>query len=136
MKKSLYLAILASGVMLLMTGCQGIVKANNNGFPSVMPGLLYAEMQNAQMVQDKQLPRFQKFVVLKRVQADAVTTNFLGLISIGDASYSLLKSRALADCREADDIIDLEVDSNCNNILGIVNKVTTQIRGVAIKYVK
>ena len=46
--------------MLLLSGCLG-PKMNNSGFPTVPPGLLYSEMQNAQMVAPKQLPSQRKF---------------------------------------------------------------------------
>ena len=105
-------------------------------FPDDSRGILSSEMQNGQIVQNKILPQTRKFTVLKEVKAEATTTSFLGLVSIGDASYATLKSRALVDCREADEIIDIEVDSNHYCMLGIVNKVTTILRGTAIQYQK
>lgn len=131
--KAKFFCALGAAAMLMTTGCLG-PKVNNNGFPSAPPGFLYSEMQTAQMVDMKMLPAHLNYTVLKRVKAEAVTTSFCGLISTGDASYATLKAKALQDCREADDIIDLEVDSVHSNILGLVNKVTTVIRGVAIKY--
>lgn len=133
--KKVWVIAAAAGMGLMLTGCLG-PKANNDGFPSVPSGLLFSDMQSAQMVQQKILPAQQKYTVLKRVSAEATTASYIGLVSAGDSSFSLLKSKALADCREADDIIDLEVDFYHSNILGIVNKVTTTIRGVAIKYNK
>lgn len=133
MKPTILLCTGGAAAMLLLSGCLG-PKMNNSGFPTVPPGLLYSEMQNAQMVAPKQLPSLRKFTVLKQVKAEAVTTSFCGLVSIGDASYATLKAKALEECRDADDIIDLEVDCIHSNLLGLVNKVTTVIRGVAIKY--
>lgn len=107
MKPTTLLCTGGAAAMLLLSGCLG-PKMNNSGFPTVPPGLLYSEMQNAQMVAPKQLPSQRKFTVLKQVKAEAVTTSFCGLVSIGDASYATLKAKALEECRDADDIIDLE----------------------------
>ena len=135
MNKKLIVCIGGLASMCVFSGCMG-PKVNNYGFPTVPGGLLFSEMQNGQIVQKKMLPKYKKFTVVKPVKAEATTTSFVGLVSIGDASYATLKAKALADCREADEIIDLEIDSNHNNILGIVNKVTTVMRGTAIKYQK
>ena len=135
MNKKLLLCAGSVVAMTIFSGCLG-PKVNNYGFPTVPAGILYSEMQNGQIVQDKILPQTRKFTVLKQVKAEATTTSFLGLVSIGDASYATLKSRALIDCREADEIIDIEVDSSHDCLLGIVNKVTTVLRGTAIQYQK
>ncbi len=129
MKKATLLAALVLGTVAL-TGCVGI--AHNNGFPSVPPGPLFTEMKAGAQVQERSDAR--KYTVVKPVvTAEATTTCFLGLISQGDASYATLKRDALSGTN-ADDIINLEVDYTQNNILGVVNKVTTKITGAAIKY--
>lgn len=134
MKKSLLLAGFSLCAMLLLTGCLG-PKMDNHGFPSVPAGILFSDMKTAQLVPKKVLPETRRYKVLKRVKAEATTTSFIGIVSVGDASFATLKAQALAECREADDIIDLEVDGYHNNILGLINKVTCIVRGVAIQYV-
>lgn len=131
--KKLLLSAAFAFTAVLMTGCLG-PKADNYGFPTVPAGILFSDMQTGQIVQHKTLPQERKFKVLKRVSAEATTTAFIGLVSIGDASYYTLKAKALQECREADDIIDLEIDSHHDNMLGIINKVKVTVRGVAIKY--
>lgn len=134
MKKTAVLAALALAGLSL-TGCAGKLITHNQGFPSVPPGALFSEMKVATQVQARPDADARKYVVVKQVSAEATTSNFLMLISQGDASYATLKEKALRGTG-ADDIINLEVDYTHNNILGIVNKVTTVINGTAVKYVK
>lgn len=65
-----------------------------------------------------------------------MTVNYLGLISQGDASYQTLKRKALDEHRDADDLINIELDFNHDNLLGIVNKVFVEMTATAIKYQK
>lgn len=134
MKKVILPAVLVFAGLSL-TGCAGKLITHNQGFPSVPPGALFSEMKVATQVQERPDVSARKYVVVKPVTAEATTSNFLMLISQGDASYATLKEKALRGV-DADDIINLEVDYTHNNILGIVNKVTTVINGTAIKYVK
>lgn len=131
MKKATFLAALVL-VGITLTGCMSSINVNN-GLASCPPGALFSEMKTATLVQDRVDNR--AYTVVKPVTAQATTTNFLGLISQGDASYATLKEIALRGTG-ADDIINLEVDYAHNNILGIVNKVTTVINGTAVKYTK
>lgn len=135
MNSKLLLCAGCVATMTLLSGCLG-PKVNNYGFPTVPAGILYSEMQNGQIVQNKLIPTTRKFTVLGPVKAEATTTSFLGLVSVGDASYATLKTQALMNYRDADEIIDIEVDSNHYCMLGIVNKVTTILRGTAIQYQK
>lgn len=129
MKHSLLTAALVLGG-LAMTGCVGLTQ--NNGFPSAPAGSIVADMKVASMVQDRDAGREYK-VVKENVTASATSVCYLTLVSQGDVSYATLKKMALEGL-DADDIINLEVDYAHNNLLGIVNKVTTTIRGTAIKY--
>ena len=131
MKKATLLAALVLAGMTF-TGCMSSINVNN-GIASCPPGSLFSEMKAATLVQDRAEGR--SYTVVKKVSAQATTTNFLGLVSQGDASYATLKAQALRGTG-ADDIIDLEIDYTHNNILGIVNKVTTVINGTAVKYTK
>ena len=131
MKKATILAALVLAGMSF-TGCMNGV-AVHSGMPSCAPGALFSELKAGALVQDRAEGR--SYIVVKQVTAQATTTNFIGAISIGDASYATLKDQALRGTG-ADDIINLEVDFVQNNLLGIVNKVTTVINGTAIKYTK
>ncbi len=131
MKKVTLIAALAV-LGATLTGCSSGYCVSN-GIPSCPPGALFSEMKAATLVQDRAEGR--SYTVVKQVAAQATTTNFLGLVSQGDASYASLKKAALSGTG-ADDIINLEVDVVHNNLLGIINKVTTVVTGTAIKYTK
>ncbi len=133
MKKASFVAVLALAGLSL-TGCMSKPIVANNGFAAVPPGALFSEMKFATQVQERSGDG-RNATVVGPVSAEASTVCYLGLISQGDASYATLKAKALRKSG-ADDIIDLEVDCRHNNILGIVNTVTTEIRGTGVKYVK
>lgn len=133
MKKVSFVAALALAGLCL-TGCVSKPVVANNGFAAVPPGVLFSEMKFATQVQERAKDN-RNLTVVGPVSAEANTVCYLGLISQGDASYATLKEKALRKSG-ADDIINLEVDCRHNNILGIVNTVTTQIRGVGVKYAK
>ena len=131
MKKATIIAALVfAGVTL--TGCMSGINVNN-GIASCPPGIIFSEMKAATMVQERDPGR--TYMVVKPVTAQATTTNICGLVSQGDASYATLKELALKNTG-ADDIINLEVDVSHQNLLGIINKVTTVINGTAVKYTK
>ena len=130
MKKCLVLGAMCTLVALL-SGCQGMF-ITNYGFSSAPGGFIVSDMKGATLVQQRHPAR--KFQVLGKVKSEAQTTNYLGLVSIGDASYNTLKKTALEKYRDADDIIDIEMDYRHDNLLGLVNKVFTVLNGTAIKY--
>ncbi len=127
-KMALLAATLVAGIM--MTGCGGLVQTQQ-GFATVAPGALISQMKGATYVQDRDPGRSYK--VMKNVTASAQTVSYLSIVSLGDASYATLKEKALKGTG-ADDIINLEVDYTHDNILGIINKVTVEISGTAVKY--
>lgn len=122
----------AACVISLMAGCAGAFKMDNNGFPSVAPGGLITDMRVASMVKD---PMFQRgFTVVKsNVEVEATTVSYLAIVSLGDASFQTLKSKALAQAPGADTLINLEVDFRQKNVLGLINEVTTVLRATAVK---
>ena len=131
MKKCLMMGALCT-LAALLSGCQGML-ATNYGFASVPGGFLVSDMKGATMVQQRHPAR--KYQVLGKVKAEAQTTSYLSLVSIGDASYCTLKKAALEKYRDADDIIDIEMDFRHDNLLGLVNKVFAVLNGTAIKYI-
>ena len=130
MKKCLMLgAICVLGAML--SGCAG-TWMNNNGFSATPSGgFVVADIKGALMVQPRHPAR--KFQVLGKVKSEAKATGYLGLVSIGDVSYQTLKKAALEKYRDADDIIDIELDFADDNLLGLINKVYVNLNGTAIK---
>ena len=130
MKKFLMLGAVCA-MAALMSGCQGMI-AGHNGFATAPGGFIVSDMKGGTLIQDRHPAR--KFKVLGKVKAEAVTTSYLNLVSIGDASYQSMKKAALEKYRDADDIIDVELDFRHDNILGIINKVFVNLNGTAVKY--
>ena len=116
----------------LLTGCQGMLWSNQNGFSTVSGGVLVSDMKGGLYLQDRHPSR--KFKVLGKVNAEGLTTSYIFLVSVGDASYQTLKKAALEKYRDADDIIDVELDFRNDNILGLINKLHVTLNGTAVKY--
>ena len=130
MKKCVLLGTMCA-LAALLSGCQGMF-VTNYGFASAPGGILVSDMKGATMVQQRHPAR--RFQVLGKVRAEAQTTSYLALVSNGDASYQTLKREALEKYRDADDIIDIEMDFRHDNLLGLVDKVFVVLNGTAIKY--
>lgn len=133
MMKKLTMLLVGCGAMLGLTGCLGGMKADNYGFATAPGGILISNMKGGQFIQPRELSN-RKYEIMGIVRAEAMTVNYLGLISQGDASYQTLKRKALAEHHEADDLINVELDFNHDNLLGIVNKVFVDMTATAIKY--
>lgn len=131
MKKLFTLGAMCA-VVLVLSGCAGAVVAHHDGFATVNPGPIVSDMKGGLFVQPRNPAR--KFQILGKVKSEAMTTGYLMLVSIGDASYQTLKKAALEKYRDADDIIDIELDFRNDNLLGLINKVYVTLNGTAIKY--
>ena len=130
MKKFLAIAACASAVML--TGCIAGVCTSNGGV-SVLGCGLYSETAGNAMLQ----PTVRKdYTVVKRdVTASADLLSVFALVNFGDASYSTLKAAALQQAPGANDLIDVKMDYQMNNIIGI-NKVKVTMTATAVKFDK
>ena len=107
MKKCLVLGAMCV-FAALMSGCTGTYM-NNLGFSSTPAGgFLVADIKGAIMVQPRHPAR--KFQILGKVKSEAKATGYLNVVTIGDVSYQTLKKAALEKYRDADDIIDIELD--------------------------
>jgi len=131
MKKFLMLGAVCA-MAFLMSGCGGILITTRDGFSTAGPGGLVSDMKGGLFTQPRNPNR--KFKVLGKVSAEALTTSYIGLVSVGDASCRTLKRTAMEKYREADDVIDIDLDFRHDNILGIINKVFVTMNGTAIKY--
>ena len=75
-------------------------------------------------------------VVQHNVVGTGSIQSFFGIIHLGDASFKTMKEKAFFDNKiDADDMIDIRMDYEQNNLLGI-NKVKVTMTGTAIKYKK
>ena len=131
MKKSLML-VATCAVVALLSGCAGMYKDNAGFSATPVGGFIVADMKGALMVQPRHPAR--KFQILGRVKSEAKATGYIGLVTIGDVSYQTLKKSALEKYRDADDIIDVELDFAHDNLLGLINKVFVTLNGTAVKY--
>lgn len=130
--KKLFLLGAMSVVAMVVSGCAGNFVADRWGFATVAPGPIVSDMKGGLFIQPRHPAR--KFQILGKVKAEALTTSYLMLVSIGDASYQTLKKAALEKYRDADDIIDVDMDFRNDNLLGLINKVHVTLEGTAIRY--
>ncbi len=124
-----------AGMVLCLSGCISGMKTDSSGFATAPAGALISDMKGGQFIQPRELNN-RKYEIIGIVRAEAMTVNYLGLVSQGDASYQTLKRQALEEHREADDLINVELDFRHDNLLGLVNKVFVNMTATAIKYVK
>ena len=130
--KKLFVFGALCAVVVMLSGCAATY-GHNMGFSATPTGgFIVADVRGASMVQQRHPSR--KFKILGKVKSEAKATGYLGLVTIGDVSYQTLKKAALEKYRDADDIIDVEIDFADDNLLGLVNKVYVNLNGTAIKY--
>ncbi len=131
MKKTVVLlAILAavvfvSGCATSLTGC---------GFDHAGPGLVFTDIYKGGYISPK-ADSLKDVTVLGAVSVVSKSSSILGWISSGDSSIWAAKNDALKGL-DADDIINIEVDTKVKSILGVISEVELHLRGIAIKYNK
>jgi len=124
-------AILVLGALL--SGCAGY--GYGNGFAYAGPGSLFTDAYYGGYIQPK-AESLKDVEVLGPVKGVSKTTSILGWLSTGDGSILAAKADALRNYPNADDILNIEVDSKVHSILGIISDVELHLRGIAIKYKK
>ena len=118
--------------MVMLSGC-GAMYINSQGYPAVPPATIFSETTRGTYM----MPKFEKLdgvEVLGPVEGRASMENVLFIIATGDASIGAAKRDALRMYKDADDIINVEVDGYHKSILGLFNTSTTILRGYAVKY--
>ena len=132
--KNFLFVVVATCMLATLTGC-GAFYCNSNGFPAVPPAGIFSETTRGTFM----APKFENLdgvEVLGEAEGRASMENVLFIIATGDASISAAKKDALRMYKDADDIINVEVDAYHKSILGLFNTSTTIMRGYAIKYKK
>lgn len=119
-------------VAAVLSGCAATYGSNMGFSATPTGGFIVADVKGALLVQQRHPSR--KFQILGKVKSEGKATGYLGLVTIGDVSYQTLKKAALEKYRDADDIIDIEMDFADDNLLGLINKVYVTLNGTAIKY--
>lgn len=134
MKKTILLGTVFAGVMLLCSGC-GVAYVGNSGFAAAYPSLIYTNETHASYIAPK-VENFDNMEVLGHVTGTATAVNTLFIVTAGDTGIAKAKANALKHHPGAEDIVNLEVDTDVHSILGLFTSVTTTISGKAIKYKK
>ena len=133
MKKVLFIGCFAVMISLLCTGCVGYFP--NAGFSAIFPGAIYTNTTHASYVAPK-TENFDKMEVLGTALGEAKSVNIMYLVTIGDNGIAKAKADALNRFPGADDIINMEVDTQYHSIVGFYTTVTTIVHGKAVKFKK
>lgn len=84
---------------------------------------------------DHKLPSLDGVTVLGKAEARRSIVSVLGCFTGGDTSMDALKAEALAAYPEADDIVNLEIDTHVVGVFFVAYKqVLVTMRGLAVKY--
>ncbi|NLZ64137.1 MAG: hypothetical protein GX902_10055 [Lentisphaerae bacterium] len=132
MKKILCVCV-AVALAAVFSSCAGY--GYGNGFAYAGPGLILTDAYYGGYIQPK-AESLKDVEVLGPVKGVSKSSSILGWVSTGDSSILAAKADALRNYPNADDIINIEVDSKVHSILGVISDVELHLRGIAIKYKK
>lgn len=131
--KRLVVLALVLGAATLSFGCAGVLGVH--GPVNAGPGTIYTAATFAGMDSTSTVYKLERkdFDVLGPVSAEVETKSILGWIATGDGGWGALLSKAKGE-KGADDVIDVRIDTEWVDILGIISTVHTRLYGVAIKW--
>ncbi len=131
MKKTLVvLSVIA--LATLFSGCAS--SFSSCGFDYAGPGIILTDIHKGGYILPK-AESMKDVTVLGPVSGVSKSSSILGWISSGDSSIKAAKNDALRGL-DADDILNIEIDSKVKSILGIISEVELHLRGIAVKYKK
>ena len=132
MKRLAVLALVLSAVSLSF-GCAGLLAVH--GPTNAGPGTIYtaATFAGADHTSTHYNLERKDFDVLGPVSAEVETKSILGWIATGDGGWNALLSKAKGE-KGADDVIDVRIDEEWVDILGIISTVHTRLYGMAVKW--
>ena len=134
MKKRILMFFGAVVACVLLSGCQ-VAYTNGYGFGCTLPAVIITDQVRGGFI----LPKLESTAgveVLGRVEGRAKARNVLMLIAEGDSGIAAAKRDALSKYPNADEIVNIEIDTHHKSTLGLINESTTILRGIAIKYKK
>lgn len=134
MKKNILLALGIFSVIVLTSGCMSAY-VPNGGYSAAYPAVIYTNETHPSFIGEK-VENLSGIEILGDVKGSASASNVLLIVTLGDNSIEKAKADALRKIAGADDIINVEIDTQTHSILGIFTTVTTTINGKAIKYKK
>ena len=135
MKKAIYLILFSTCITIFCNGCRVAGYANNNSFGAPFPGVIYTQVTHPSFIGNK-LDNTDDVEILGNAEGSASATDVLLVCTLGDCSIQAAKKDALAKYPGADDILNMEVDTQHISILSVFNTITTKINGKAVKYKK
>lgn len=120
----------------ILFGCLSgfAAEKDNYGFGSTTSGIIFSNQTHGGFMLRK-AETLAGVEVLGEVKGESSCINIIGLVAVGDSGIQAAKENALAG-RNADDIINVEVDTNYFTVLGVYSRTTTILRGIAVKYKK
>ncbi len=105
----------------------------NGNFSSTFGGVFYSNANRATFRERK--VDLSQYDVIGPVKGYAEMGNVLLLVNWGDTSLGKLKAEALKNI-DADDIVNIEIDTCHFNVFVFYIKCEVHLRGIAIKYKK
>ncbi len=132
--KKLILTLVAAAAVIFASGCAGGY-VNNYGFGSTVPGAIYTNQVRGTFMLPK-LENLDGVEVLGKAHGKATSTTVLLLIALGDGGIEAAKRDALKAYPQADDILNVEIDTRYESILSLYDHSTTILNGIAVKYKK
>jgi hypothetical protein len=132
--KRLALALVVGAAMAVSTGCAALWSWPVS---AAGPGSLYVNQTIPSADTTSTQYRFERkdFDILGPVSAEAETSSILGWVATGDGGYGKLLTQAKSQLN-ADDVIDVRIDTQYSNILGLISTSKTKLMGVAIRFKK
>ena len=119
---------------LIFCGCK-VGPADSYGFGGTGPAFVITDQVRGNFMLPK-VADFKGVTVLGKVTGKASARNILLLVAEGNCGIEAAKKDALSKYPEADDILNVEVDTHFKSILMLFQETTTILRGVAVKYKK
>ena len=131
MRKSIMFAVVIVAVSIFVSGCVGI----NTPVTGTMPGVIVTNTSAGIFINVPVRPLVEKYKIIKQhAVGTSVSVGWLGLVALGDSTYSAAFDDILENNPEADDVIDVKVDVKKVGVLMIATTTTLIVRGTAIKY--
>ena len=124
-------------IMLLcaVIGCVGCAGFGGPGVAGAFPGTIMTDATYPGMaVWSRVNYNMKDYEVIGEVTADAESTSVLGIIASGDSGY--IKLYKAAKAQGADDVINVKIDCQYYNLLGLYSVVKNKLHGIAIKWKK
>jgi hypothetical protein len=132
MKKLALLVSCAFVVALVSIGCS--TAQTPTGYSTVRGGMIYNNTVYPSEIKDSVIPLQKKFDIIGKVHGQSSQTCILSIAAFGDGGIQAAIDDSLKGTRDADEVIDIKVDSEVVNVLYLFTRVTTHIYGTAIKY--